>query len=78
MTIYKNANDTMRVGALEKNGKYVIIIEKKFNRIVATKNSKKAHSEIDYSHFEKSFNSAEQANNYFKAIKKNNPTLARA
>ena len=75
MKLYKNADDTMRVGAVEKNGKYVIIIEKQFKRIVATKHSTKAHAETDYSHFEKAFDTKEQANNYFKGIKKNNPTL---
>jgi hypothetical protein len=78
MKIYKNSTDTMRVGAEERNGKYIIIIEKQFKRLVATKNSRKAHTEIDYSHFEKAFDTAEQANRYFLGIKKNNPTLARA
>lgn len=76
MKLYKNENDSMRVGAVEKNGKYIIIIEKKRNMLVASKNSRKAHIEEDYSHFEKSFDSAEEANAYFKGIKKNNPTLA--
>lgn len=78
MKIYKNSTDTMRVGAEERDGKYIIIIEKQFKRLVATKNSHKAHTEIDYSHFEKTFDTAEQANRYFLGIKKNNPTLARA
>ena len=75
MKIYKNANDTMRIGATEKDGKYIIIIEKEKKMIVATKGSKKPHIETDYSHFEKSFETSEQANRYFLGIKKNNPTL---
>lgn len=77
MKIYKNSTDTMRVGAEERDGKYIIIIEKQFKRLVATKNSRKAHTEIDYNHFEKTFDTAEQANRYFLGIKKNNPTLER-
>lgn len=77
MKIYKNANDTMRVGAVEKDGKYIIIIEKERKMLVATKGNRKAHTETDYSHYEKAFDTAEQANRYFLGIKKNNPTLAR-
>jgi hypothetical protein len=78
MKIYKNANDTMRVGATEKNGKYIIIIEKEHKMLVATKNNHKAHVETDYSHYEKVFDTKEQANRYFLGIKKNNPTLKEA
>lgn len=53
MKIYKNANDTMRVGCEERNGEYVIIIQKYFKRLVATKGSKKAHQEYDFSDYEK-------------------------
>ncbi len=75
MKVYKNENDTMRIGAYEKNGKYYLVIEKEIRMLVATRNSKKSHVEYDYKHYEKEFNNAQQANNYFKAIKKNNPTL---
>lgn len=75
MKVYRNDADTIRVGAYEKNGKYYIVIEKLFNRWVATRNSTKAHIEQDFSHYEKVFNSKEQANAYFGGIKKNNPTL---
>lgn len=75
MKIYKNSNDTMRVGATVRDGRYVIIIEKQRKMLVASKNSHKAHVESDYSHYEKSFNTAEEANRYFKGIFKNNPTL---
>ena len=77
MKIYKNSNDTMRVGAVEKGGKYIIIIEKERKILVASKGSRKSHIESDYSHYEKAFDTAEQANRYFWGIKKNNPTLAR-
>ena len=75
MTIYKNANDTMRVAATEKEGNYLIIIEKEMKMIVATKGSRNPHVESYYTHFEKAFKTKEQANAYFKGIKKNNPTL---
>ena len=75
MKIYKNESDTMRVGAYEKDGEYIIIIEKIRKTLVASKNSRKAHVEEYTTHFEKAFNTAEQANRYFKGIKKNNPTL---
>lgn len=78
MKIYKNANDTVRVGAVEKNGKYVIIVEKERKMLVASKNSHKSHIETDYSHFEKAFDTADQANRYFLGIKRNNPTLTLA
>lgn len=77
MKIYKNANDTMRVGAVEKDGKYIIIIEKERKMLVASRNSRKAHVETYNTHYEKSFDSKEKANAYFKGIKKNNPTLTR-
>ena len=35
MKIYKNANDTVRVGAMERNGKFVIIVEKERKTLVA-------------------------------------------
>lgn len=41
MKIYKNEDDTIRVGCVERDGEYVIIIEKYFKRLVATKGSKK-------------------------------------
>lgn len=78
MKIYKNANDTVRVGATEKNGKYVIIVEKERKVLVATKGSHKPHVETDYSHYEKAFDTKEQANRYFLGIKRNNPTLKEA
>ena len=75
MKVYKNENDTMRIGAYEKNGKYYLVIEKEIRMLAATRNSKKSHVEYNYTHYEKEFNTAQQANNYFKAIKKNNLTL---
>lgn len=75
MKKYRNADDTMRVGAYEKDGKYIIIIEKIRKTLVASRNSHKAHTEEYTTHFEKTFDTAEQANRYFLGIKKNNPTL---
>lgn len=75
MTMYKNEKDTMRVGAYEKDGKYIIVVEKERPMLVASKNSTKAHVEYDYTHYEKQFDTKEQANRYFMGIKKNNPTL---
>lgn len=75
MKIYKTQNDSMRVGAMEKDGKYIIIIEKPRKMLVATKGNRNAHIETDYNHYEKAFETAEQANRYFMGIKKNNPTL---
>lgn len=77
MKTYKNENDTMRVGALERDGKYIIIIEKEKQMLVASRNSRKPHTESYYTHYEKRFDSREKANAYFKGIKRNNPTLAR-
>lgn len=76
MKTYRTANDSMRVGAYEDKGQYVIIIEKKITLIVATKGSKRAHGETDFTHYEKRFSDKGQANKYFIGIKKNNPTLA--
>ena len=78
MKIYKNANDTVRVGAMERNGKFVIIVEKERKTLVASRNSHKPHIESYYDHFEKEFDDKDRANSYFRAIKKNNPTLKRA
>lgn len=75
MKVYRNANDTMRVGAYEKDGRFCIVIEKVYKMQVATKGSSKAHVEEDIKHFEKCFDTADQANRYFLGIKKNNPTL---
>ena len=75
MKMYKNENDTMRIGAYEKNGKYYLVIEREIRMLVATRHSNKPHIEYDYTHYEKEFNTAQQANNYFKTIKKSNPTL---
>lgn len=75
MKTYKNSNDSMRVGAEKRNGKFIIIIEKQKKILVATKGSRKPHIEVDYTHFEKTFDEPEQANAYFKGILKNNPTL---
>lgn len=75
MKMFKNENDTMRVGAEERNGKYIIIIEKVRKTLVASRNSHKAHVEEYTTHFEKAFDTKEQANRYFLGIKKNNPTL---
>lgn len=76
MATYKNANDTMRIKAYEENGKYYIIISKKVKFLAATRSGKTIIEE-DVRTTKKEFNTAEHANNYFKAIKKNNPTLAR-
>lgn len=76
MTNYKNANDTMRVRAYEENGKYYIVISKKVKFFAATRSGKKAIEETTNT-IKKEFDTAEHANNYFKAVKKNNPTLAR-
>lgn len=75
MKMYKTENDAMRVGAMQKNGKYIIVVEKERKMIVATKGNRKPHVETYYTHFEKSFDDAEQANRYFLGIKRNNPTL---
>lgn len=75
MKLYRNENDTVRVGALERDGRFVIIIEKERKLLVATKGSRKAHVETDYTHYEKEFDTKESANRYFKGIKRNNPTL---
>lgn len=76
MRTYRTNNDSMRVGAYEENGQYIIIIEKKITLIVATKGSKNPHGETDFTHYEKRFTDKERANKYFMGIKKNNPTLA--
>lgn len=73
MKLYKNANDTVRVGAMVKDGKFVIIIEKERKAIVATRRGKGI--DTFYSHYEKTFDTPQQANAYFLGIKKNNPTL---
>jgi hypothetical protein len=75
MKIYKNESDTMRVGACERDGKYIIIIEKERKALVASRNSHKPHVEEYTAHYEKAFDTKEQANRYFLGIKKNNPTL---
>lgn len=75
MKKYRNENDTMRVGAYEKDGRFCIVIEEVRKMLVATKGSRKAHIEEYISHFEKCFDTADQANRYFLGIKKNNPTL---
>ena len=75
MKIYSNADDSIRVGAELRDGKYVIVIEKQRKILVASKNSTKAHIEYDYSHYEKTFTDPKQANAYFMGIKKNHPTL---
>ena len=75
--IYRNANDTMRVAAIERNNKYVIVIEKERAMLVASRNSRNPHVEHYYDHYEKEFDNKEQANRYFKGIKRNNPTLTR-
>lgn len=75
MKIYKNENDTVRVGAEKREGKYIIIVEKVRKFMVATKGTRKPHIEEDINHFEKEFSSKEQANRYFLGIKRNNPTL---
>lgn len=75
MKKYMTESKNLIIGAYEENNKYYLIIEKHFTRIVATKGNKKAHSEWDYTQTKKEFNTPEQANNYFKTIKKNNPTL---
>lgn len=75
MKLYKTANDNMRVGAYEENGKFYLIIEKRIAFYVATKNSNKKHIEYDYRQTKKEFSSKDHANNYFKGIKRNNPTL---
>ena len=75
MKIYKNDNDTVRVGCTEKDGKYLIVVEKEKKMLVATRHSKMLHVETYYTHFEKSFENKDLANKYFLGIKKNNPTL---
>lgn len=77
MKRYANANDTIRVGAIERNGKYVIIVEKGRKMLVATRNKRSPHVEVYYDHYEKEFDNKDKANAYFKGIKKNNPTLKR-
>lgn len=77
MKKYRNANDTMRVGAYEENGKYIIIINKERKMLVATKGSSKAHVETYYTDYRKEFDNPHKANRYFKGIKANNPTLVR-
>lgn len=74
---YKNENDTIRIKAYEENGKYYLIISKKIKYLAATRSGKTAIEE-DIRTYKKEFNNKDQANNYFKAIKKNNPTLTKA
>lgn len=75
MKRYRNENDTIRVGAYEENGKYVIEIAKQVKMLVATRGSRKPHVEYDIRSFKKEFDTKDRANAYFKGIKKNNPTL---
>lgn len=75
MKKWMTSDGGMMVGATQQDGKYIIIIEKERKMLVATKGSRKPHIEYDYSHFEKAFDTPEQANRYFLGIKKNHPTL---
>ena len=75
MKIYKNDSDSIRVGTYEENGKYYIIVERVYNTLVATKHSRKPHVEEMMKRYEREFDNKDKANNYFKAIKRNNPTL---
>lgn len=77
MTDYRNSSDTMRIRAYEENGKYYLIISKKVKFLAATRSGKTVVEE-DVRTIKKEFNNKDSANNYFKAIKKNNPTLTKA
>lgn len=60
---YRTLDNNLFVGACIQNGKYVLIIYRKYKK------------RNGYSRSVKEFDTPYQANGYFKAIKKTNPTL---
>ncbi len=74
MKTYKNETDTMIIEAFEENSKYILKIKKYTAHICGTRSGKHV-IEKWWDEYRKEFNTAEQANRYFKGIKKNNPTL---
>lgn len=68
---FKNEDDTMRIKATQKDGKYVLEIWAYRTRGIYSKRG----SYKTWTKTVKTFDTAKQANAYFVGIKKNNPTL---
>ena len=64
------------VTAFKRGGYFILRVQNFKNCLVATKHSRNAHAESGWMPAqEKKFEQAEQANRYFKAIKRNNPDM---
>lgn len=74
MKTYIDEHKTMNIKAYEENGKYYLVINKSIKFLAGTRSGKTVVEET-VNTFKKEFATAKQANNYFKAIKKSNPTL---
>lgn len=72
---YYRADNYLWIKAIEEDGKYKLLFTSRRLVMVATKNSRKAHTEAMVSFYDKVFDSKDKANRYFKAVKKNNPNL---
>lgn len=68
MKCYEGAE--IKIWAYQRGGYYILRITKYIRSFVSTRSNRKAHAEEGWSPpFEKKFESATQANTYFKAIK---------
>ena len=66
----------IKVDTFKRGGYYILRISQYKTYLVATKNSRKSHTESGWMpEYEKKFEEAGRANNYFKAIKKSYPDM---
>ena len=66
----------IRITVFRRGGYYILHISTYSTFHVATKNSRKAHLESGWApEFIKKFEDKDQANRYFRAVKKNHPDL---
>ena len=75
MAKYYRAGDYLWIKAIEENGIYKLLFTSCKRVSVATKCSRKHHTEDIYNYYDKVFTSKSHANNYFRKVKENNPQL---